>query len=761
MARYDYVNEPGARELVGELAKINDETTGINLLRGTRDFVLGSTQFEDTSNIGYKDGFSPSSFDFTKDEDGFTVATTQNDSSTVFAIITSLVPVKENEIVTVSFDVKLDKTAEHNLNNYFATIEFFEPNNTSRNAYQDIFANTFGISDDFGVWHSGSLIFNKPHKDGYIRIRAYHRNGQHISFRKFKIERDSVNNPVWSPSPFDIDYINDETTGINLLRGTRDFVAGSEDSITIGGSFICYENGLKIHNNASAVTINKPSGNHVSELIFDADKLSNTNNTTNAIINMNYINIENITKDDSFTVSFDIFYSEDSLLPNNRIDSLAIRSKSNLSGNLAGGNHERSSYGISPSIKGEWQKAKYVFRPNIETEDVVLTFLLQLYIQSGYVKVKNLLIYKGSINNPIWSPSPFDVAQSNDLHPTIDLGLIDDDKRIQENEDLNTYTQAGTYACVATDIAKKVLNSPTGNAFKLYVDKTSGGNSNYIRQIVIAYSALNSVYLRFSSNGGSTWSNWQDTRMFQAVRSIDAGGTGGGTAREASYNLLSDIAPGDDSFGDTDLFICDHNAKSKENGALKTKKASAVWDWIKTKIESIFFKDVSTMYPLRFGYHSGTGSVYYGVFCKIKIPEPTQNLSIQFLASNFSNYGSRSNGVYIIEVSGRGSTADNIPEDCMKVTCLSEPVKYFNDVKFWYYLDSESYLNFGFTTTTFPAGAKFTTIGSSVSPDLAEIGKLYYSTKKPSEDLTEVKVVPPYTNISVATVKETISYLQS
>lgn len=79
---------------------------------------------------------------------------------------------------------------------------------------------------------------------------------------------------------------------------------------------------------------------------------------------------------------------------------------------------------------------------------------------------------------------------------------------IQANANLNSYTTIGEYYCSSNDTAATITNSPVSTAFRLTVELTlSSSATNGIRQTLQTYQK-SATYTRWTSNGGSTWSEW-------------------------------------------------------------------------------------------------------------------------------------------------------------------------------------------------------------------------------------------------------------
>ena len=76
---------------------------------------------------------------------------------------------------------------------------------------------------------------------------------------------------------------------------------------------------------------------------------------------------------------------------------------------------------------------------------------------------------------------------------------------IGEYEDLNYYTDVGTYICYTDAAAQKMYNCPYIRAFKLTVGKIIGTDA-YLQQVYESYNGH--VFKRSSINSGSSWSTW-------------------------------------------------------------------------------------------------------------------------------------------------------------------------------------------------------------------------------------------------------------
>lgn len=75
---------------------------------------------------------------------------------------------------------------------------------------------------------------------------------------------------------------------------------------------------------------------------------------------------------------------------------------------------------------------------------------------------------------------------------------------------------------------------------------------------------------------------------FEFPVSIENGGTGGTTAKEAQYNLLNDMNVLTSDVVDGDVFICAYNEQTAEKGAIYKRTVLTLWNYIKSKAEAIF-----------------------------------------------------------------------------------------------------------------------------------------------------------------------------
>ena len=373
---------------------INDETTGINLLRGTRDFSVGS-KMSSIINL-YIDGFgNQSNATFTKDQTGFTVAhITANSGASAKALFSSFVEnVKVGDTFTVAVDVMTDDISTL-LSRDNVMIQFL---NSASSAVQQTGVSLRGVISDLEANKWYRIHFSsKLTTENVVGVRVNLRldGGGSIYFRKLCLYEGRINNPIWSASPFDIDYINDETTGINLFRGPRDFMVSTTYWSTSGYSL----EGFNAHANRIIDTDNQGFA-----VCYAKEGLS-----TNAYSLVN----DELKANAVYTMAFDY-----------KLDTVNTYTGGETIGYLvlqkASGSSNPVSYLLDASNMkpGVWYTyIGYYTVPDVDLTDTYLRGGINLP-KSG-LKARKLRIYKGRINNSIWSASPFDSVEVQQLRPS-------------------------------------------------------------------------------------------------------------------------------------------------------------------------------------------------------------------------------------------------------------------------------------------------------------------------------------------------------
>lgn len=202
-------------DAVDQLEKINDLTTGINLLRGTRDFVLGTDVSETKEKVCY-DGFAMSSDLWTlgKDESGFTTLKSNGTHTKESYVWCSYISAKQvkGSTLTASFDFRITNKGNGTYDRLFQIVA----ERASDGAFSSEYSSRLytlgdvGLSFDsieLGKWYRAVVHYPKALNldDGYFIRTAFceGEGGRKIEFRKAKVEIGDVNYPIWSASPFD------------------------------------------------------------------------------------------------------------------------------------------------------------------------------------------------------------------------------------------------------------------------------------------------------------------------------------------------------------------------------------------------------------------------------------------------------------------------------------------------------------------------------------------------------------------------------
>lgn len=348
-------------------------------------------------------------------------------------------------------------------------------------------------------------------------------------YRCLKIERGYVDYPQWTPAPDDIkneiSEINDMTTGINLLRGTRDIVQGSGSTV----ASLIYRNGFGFSG-----TFNRSTDKNGFTII-------STNVETESVTGA-YSSAIYIERDDrKYTIAFDFMVnSSGTSMPNKDTICCWIQSKNESD---TAPNIDNISYSPNKLIpqceNGKWYRAviHYTAASNADFFYIILRWQ-----RPGVISFMMPRIFEGHIVNPEWSASPFDIAQQIDLNGF--NGMIKSENMLKSGDDLDEIMKYDVYGCHTYTIAKTLKNIPPTleTAFIMHVESANGMSNTYRQRIV----ALNSivmtnprVFIRYKQDGvnGGAWTPWSETYTYTTVRPIEGGGTGGITVEEARNNL--------------------------------------------------------------------------------------------------------------------------------------------------------------------------------------------------------------------------------
>lgn len=210
-----------ANKAAEKLETVNDMTTGVNLLRGTRDFRLGTQLYN--GGLYYSDGFKNSAYTFSKDEEGFTVATISSNGSSTNYLNGSVIPISgDDQVFTISIEFKVDSRID-NASPIFFTMGLYKGDNSRVSSKEFNVSEVLGIpysNLEIGKWYQLVVHYNITDSisDGYYLLPSISINGTGIkSVRKLMVQHGSVNNPIWTASPFD--YVNsyDWENGVPFL----------------------------------------------------------------------------------------------------------------------------------------------------------------------------------------------------------------------------------------------------------------------------------------------------------------------------------------------------------------------------------------------------------------------------------------------------------------------------------------------------------------------------------------------------------------
>ena len=398
-----------AGSIQNQIDAFNDMTTGINLLRGTRDFTEGTSNFKNGSGTWrcFTDGFRlVTDWIRLKDDEGYTYINGLYNrvGSTTHYTISSAVNTEmlANEELTLSFDIRFKSKGSLASNNNLAYFIYIDDAATQYSNQTCTAATLFepygGLENiDTNVWYRVSITKKVPRDLGeasnaYLNIGFLMTSAAPDAswdIRKIKLEKGRINNPIWSPSPFDIDHA--EKTGINLLRGTRDFFNGT----TLNGT---------------GNTVLKADGftNARNKVFVDSDGFTAVRQTTSGIVYSS--SITDVKGDHDYTLSFEFMiddvsnYNAGTLVEvihyygTSRAENCRLITNTMVSRDI-GGTYQ----------SGKWYKLNYTFRCSQEIRDNSFVFVQLTAITEGTCCYKKLCVYDGKNENQLWTASPFDV----------------------------------------------------------------------------------------------------------------------------------------------------------------------------------------------------------------------------------------------------------------------------------------------------------------------------------------------------------------
>lgn len=511
-----------------DITAINDMTTGINLIRGSRDFRQGTgTPIVGSFSNGF--GTKTGNVSYGIDNEGFTYARVEKTSSSEAYVSASYFDVKQGDAFTYSGELKFEKAGLPSTS-YVGTIVYLNSNNEYiaqtnimlSNMDADIDANNI---TDWQLFKFSFTVNVANAAKAFARIRVHPPTvGDVICFKKLVMNHGIINNPVYSVAPADLalEPVNDITTGINLLRGTRDFSVGTK----ISSISNLYTDGFS--NQSNATYTKDQTGFTVAHITADSGA------GAKALFSSF---IENVKIGDTFTVGVDVMTDNVSTILNR--DNVMIQFLNSSASSIQ--QTGVSLLGTVSNVESnKWYRIHFSYTL---TNESVIGVRVNLRLDGGgSIYFRKPCLYKGDIANPEWSISPFDIAQQIDLNGF--NGIIKSENMLKSGDDLNNITKYDVYGCHTYSIVQTLKNIPPTleTAFVMHVESANGMSNTYRQRIV----ALNSivmtnprVFIRYKQDGvnGGAWTPWSETYTYTTVRPIEGGGTGGVTVEEARNNL--------------------------------------------------------------------------------------------------------------------------------------------------------------------------------------------------------------------------------
>lgn len=547
-----FAGEDRMTKLEQTVDSINDITTGINLLRGTRDFRQGTQLVQPGLNTSlFYDGVNAASTTYIHAEstepNGYATVTKRGGSDASFIPFTPIPDEYAHSELTASFDILLTEQPTKNINiARFCTrpknINTDTNNNFITVADTGYTYETIPLNEWVQVVYHLDTPYTVDLDENYVLFEFYNNSNveNSVAYRKPKVEPGHINHPCWSPSPFDIDTINDYTTGVNLLRGTRDFAIGKTITGIPGQGQYPFLDGFYIRERTNIVNVNN-----------DYSYIENTESGSRSRVQYSAYKTDNI--DDYITIG------------------LEVRAKDTYNLNLS----VFSIYGISVAtgsgtivvIPAGIKFADFKNAENIETDKWVkiwyqvhitdITNLRKAEYLTGYIDfygfdIRKIFIYTGNINHPVYFQSPLDVAENYqienmlEIHSVVPFNTIDDDtvETWMTLKSGNYGATSGTLHGIPSNRLMFIhhdITTPSGSIAQIAIYRSNmnaGSPFVYFRSIKLPASGVMPDFMPLASLSDITANN------LQGVIPIEKGGNGNKFGSVPMINLVQ----GDDLF---------------------------------------------------------------------------------------------------------------------------------------------------------------------------------------------------------------------
>lgn len=500
-----------AGNLQSQIDSINDYTTGINLIRGSRDLIIGTNIADYEAQSGtksslYDDGFrfyttGNGSITSKKDTNGFSVATLKCDSGSLASLRSSVVvfdKVESSDSFTISFEKKDIENTITGSNRILYLRIYDSDKKEVPGTFKSVAISSCEKSENINGWDLYTYIWEPgvSVENVYVEFSIEITTNAVIDVRKPMLQVGDIHNPIWSPSPFDTNYINDETTGLNLVKGTRDIVKGSVKAGNVS---------TNINKDGFFVSVATESimTKSVDEEGFTFYTLSQSGVTgdsnrglfTSAIPVVGGSNEE-------FTISFEFKINEK---PDSNILCRLIEYRNDSSDAIYSTNlsYEKFGFDFNNIELNTWYKAIYYHKITNSKVDY-FSFSAGHMMRNGSVSTRKIMTQRGHINNPIWAPNPFDIVPIESGGTGTGTG-IPRKTELVAGTDLNEILDEGFYFTNSGNNATSMVNCPATTPFVMIVLRTQEATQTSGQVVQIVYSTLSDrgVWVRTATNKDS------------------------------------------------------------------------------------------------------------------------------------------------------------------------------------------------------------------------------------------------------------------